>query len=484
MMVSKRVKKVLIIACSVLLALCLFALIFQAYFNPSHVSEWYRQWPEWELNSKTEKLMVSLKDDNALKYYLRAALVFVDLPYDKELRDSHFEVDENGWEKDHPKLRLYIQQNEPAFALIRVGTEQPYCAITEEQRDQYGNCFIPKLRDIGRLMMMKAAMHEAYGKHDEFKETSFDLLRFGMHVSDLGWLVYYEFAGRTIEGFAYYSIVSYLQGVDDEARCSEYLNELVRLNTDRASPPYDMLQATFTRDEKLFPRFGTAVLYRGTSILNLGYISREARDSIPKNERADFGDAWLEPDFFERLIEPFDRAGGYLWFKLVEKRRLQQMEEVHHTILEASKSSYMDIFRTLEQMKIPRGKITQRWYKPTYKSLVSLAEGEVFRRASITGVALRLYFLKHGEYPERLEELTTLVPEMFLIDPFSDKPFVYIRTAEAYQFHSFGPDLDDDVGKQEVEIPSYSGSDEDCDFVFGTSGTFNRAKPEKWRVKK
>jgi hypothetical protein len=63
-------------------------------------------------------------------------------------------------------------------------------------------------------------------------------------------------------------------------------------------------------------------------------------------------------------------------------------------------------------------------------------------------VALRLHYLKSGDYPETLEQLLPLMPEKILTDPLSEKRFVYRKAGGEYLFYSFGTDMDDDGGKE------------------------------------
>jgi len=459
-------KKILIIACSILLVLCLFWFTFPRFFKPDHISDWFKVSSEEEQKKAIEEIIGTLGDDDAMKYYLRATLAFVDMPKDEQFWEMFWDVQDNGWKEENPAIRELIQQNEPAFALIREGTKKSYCSAIDEEK-LHGMHLFASIREIMRFMEVKTMILEADGKHDEVEETLIDMPRFGGHVFNVGTPLY-VIIGRALEGMANYCIVGHVKNTQDEGLCEEFLNRLIENEKNRKSL-HEVLRASFADAKEWFPKMGTLILYRGTGVLDPGYIANE--------DRAALGLSVKEPDFFERFIDPFDRAGGYLWFRLVEKRRLRQMNEIHHAILEASKSSCLDIFRTIEQMKIPTDRITRNWYDRGYRDLVGAARCEAVRRATILRVALRLHFLKHGEYPEKLDELAAMVPESFLVDPFSNRPFVYKRTAEGYQFHSFGPDLEDDGGEgwgTEFGAPS----DRNYDIVFYQNGKVLFLQPQ------
>ena len=63
-------------------------------------------------------------------------------------------------------------------------------------------------------------------------------------------------------------------------------------------------------------------------------------------------------------------------------------------------------------------------------------------------VALRLYRIKHGEYPEKLAALTPEVLAKLPTDPFSGKDYVYRREGKGFVVYSIGEDGVDDGGEE------------------------------------
>jgi hypothetical protein len=74
-------------------------------------------------------------------------------------------------------------------------------------------------------------------------------------------------------------------------------------------------------------------------------------------------------------------------------------------------------------------------------------------RAQVSGVvlvaALRLYRVRNGAYPERLTDLLGPCLQALPTDPFSGRPFRYVKTGEHFLLYSVGPDLTDDGGSPE-----------------------------------
>ena len=63
-------------------------------------------------------------------------------------------------------------------------------------------------------------------------------------------------------------------------------------------------------------------------------------------------------------------------------------------------------------------------------------------------LALRLYRLEKGAYPNRLEDLVPRYLDSVPIDPFSNQPLVYRPKTGSYLLYSVGPDRTDDAGVQ------------------------------------
>ena len=70
--------------------------------------------------------------------------------------------------------------------------------------------------------------------------------------------------------------------------------------------------------------------------------------------------------------------------------------------------------------------------------------------------SLKRYYLKHGQWPDRLEQLDIASDWAVFIDPLCDQPFVYSRTEQGFRLYSLGPNGVDDDG-----VNMYKGSQDD-----------------------
>jgi hypothetical protein len=95
------------------------------------------------------------------------------------------------------------------------------------------------------------------------------------------------------------------------------------------------------------------------------------------------------------------------------------------------------------------------------------AEDETFWRAVIIMTAVRLFDAKNGRLPENLEELSELVPEEMLIDPFSGKHLVYRLKGDDFCLYSVGVDGIDGKCEDTRELfDAKQREDEPDDIIF------------------
>ena len=64
--------------------------------------------------------------------------------------------------------------------------------------------------------------------------------------------------------------------------------------------------------------------------------------------------------------------------------------------------------------------------------------------------ALAVFKAEHGSYPAKLIELVPAVVATLPVDPFTDKPFRYVRTDTGYVLYSVGENGDDDGGSNDT----------------------------------
>ncbi len=98
------------------------------------------------------------------------------------------------------------------------------------------------------------------------------------------------------------------------------------------------------------------------------------------------------------------------------------------------------------------------------KLMIVAAKAAILEHA----VALRLYRLRHGGYPDRLRDLPANVLKLLPKDPYTNKPMIYRRQGKSVLVYSVGPDRKDDAGKPFLRRQLAN------DIIWKDSGTFRR----------
>jgi len=420
-------KKILVIACSILLVLILFTVAFQFFFKPAP----FAKKSDEEI---LKEVIASLDEDNAEWYYLRACLARDESGMDDSLFERFDDVLQNGWSREDPELENYLKRNEAALNLVRKGTEKKSCSMpVDDLRDSIS--YFSGFRQIARLMKMKAGLLEWRGRHAQAAQTCCDLLRFSADVTDNG-LILHALTGIAMEGLAFDGVESLLGALEDEIVCASLLREMIHIETGRA-PLREILERSFAHDLKYYEGYKEDFL-----------------------EYSDFSNRLKVVAF---VMNPIKRIHGFfMWGKY-----LKETEEFGQYVLEVSERPYPETLREPLIERIPENELCRLLFTAIPNIFFSAARTEAVRRATIIKTALHELFLRSKEYPESLDAVALFVPEEMLIDPFSMKRFVYKRTDNGYMFYSFGPDLDDNNGTQ--MDPAYTPGSEG-DMVFEAPG--------------
>ncbi len=88
----------------------------------------------------------------------------------------------------------------------------------------------------------------------------------------------------------------------------------------------------------------------------------------------------------------------------------------------------------------------------------TLTASETERRAGQAVVEAFAYRVRHGRFPDRLEELGG---KPFLVDPFSGDSFRYRRDGDSFLLYTVGKNARDDGGEARPALVA-----EDGDFIF------------------
>jgi tetratricopeptide (TPR) repeat protein len=433
-------KKAIIIACSLLVFItfiCLFTVFFQWRFHSSRLRE--------GLMSKAEAyeyFVSNLAEDNAARYYIQAAEA---LDSSEEVSDIYYSYicwDDHEFTglEDDPAIAELLELSQPVFDFVRIGVNQDLCTIPKERFRDY-SYFLYDLRQVVWLHILRGQLFEKSGEFEKAAETYLDMLQFTHDISTLEGNIH-AVVGRNFEGASAHYLSSLVNRFEDEAKCRELLEYMMNLWSDEPSL-HDSIDEIFseirTSHDK---RDARTALYLGSIGFQLSFWGDGDMAELTRRTEG----MYTPSGALEYFTDTFDRVGWYAWFQLTKFWRLKEIDRIHDMILQASKDSYRGILSAGIEEKVSGGRITQRWFDPTYRQIQSAARGEVIGRAALIQIALRIHYLTNGEYPDTLEDLTSIIPQEYLVDSFSGQRFIYGRTEDGYLFYSFGQDLEDDDG--------------------------------------
>jgi hypothetical protein len=91
--------------------------------------------------------------------------------------------------------------------------------------------------------------------------------------------------------------------------------------------------------------------------------------------------------------------------------------------------------------------LVSRLFSPDFvRAIEWVGRSSARMRCARTAVAAEQYRLKHGRWPDSLEDLVPEFLDAIPPDPFADDPLGYLRTEEGVTVYSVGPDEFDDGG--------------------------------------
>jgi hypothetical protein len=431
---GKHTKRFLIITVSLMVFLAVYTVAFQWYFGPPSMPDIQYQLSNKGQRETMQKIVASLEDDNAAKYYLMACLEMTPIPQGSFYADSCPEVSEEISQENISELEDCIAAHETVFALFEDGIEQEHFFLPAEKPFE-------KIVDMGqfirlaRLVEAKGGLHEQKGHFEEAMKTYLDQLRFSADLynnNSLGKAL----SGSACEHGAYRGLESLLARLDDETLFEGLLQELIEIEHGRA-PVSRILQRDHEELMDSSDDEANSPLYRAKPPIDPG-----------------------PGDYF---LDTMSRTSGHLYGSAVGPIYARRMDTFYQALIEISEKPYPEILREPLKDRIPTDTMTEIMLPAIEKAFPLIAWQEVTRRGYILKVALRLHCLCHGEYPESLEELSVTLPEEMLVDPLSTNRFIYRKTGDGYLFYSFGVDLDDDGGKPDESLYD---KNKDGDIVF------------------
>jgi len=136
---------------------------------------------------------------------------------------------------------------------------------------------------------------------------------------------------------------------------------------------------------------------------------------------------------------------------LIRRARLLQFNwkigNYYNQCLEAVDKPYGEVARSYP--KAPDdcvGRDVLYWIKATPPVKAAQQVNLAVSRGTLLAIALRLYRIEHGEYPETLDSLVPGYLDALPLDPFTERAFIYMKARDDFRLYSCGRDGDDDGG--------------------------------------
>jgi hypothetical protein len=133
-------------------------------------------------------------------------------------------------------------------------------------------------------------------------------------------------------------------------------------------------------------------------------------------------------------------------------------------ILESKYSpDLMKTYKAAETEASEHDKFTKVALASFDRAYLLLLRGEASRRATHLIYELFIYRDKNQTFPRKLADLDQKAAADLLIDPFSNKPFVYRLEGDSFLLYSVAQNAKDDGGKHD---PKWGDEQIDADYVF------------------
>ena len=403
-------------------------------------------WPAEDLTERGFEVPQIPRDKNAAWVYIEAVNAYVDLP--AEIADAFDYAIKNAWPQGQTKLEKYLKDPKNRLALdkVRQGARMDRCQMPYfgDPNQSVISLLLPSLsgiRFLSKLHAVEGRWLESQGRPVEALDKYLLTMRMGEHIGQgitlieaLVGIAIWNTADRAMTD----AILRRPLSLDQLERLQRQLNE----RTARLPSTTRGLRGETTFGPALVDELCSRPLRIPTNVMSLFNI--EEGDWIgPVDGNANPQDGWGKLElrvgqlfFPDRSIKKHMFDYYDLVLELAHRGPRRGAE------LEFDENEYI-------QNKIPKWDLFSRMFLPSLSRATALG---VRIKATLaltrTMVAIRIHTLQNkGEPPESLYEIEGKLPEGATIDPFSDEPLRYVRTADGWLLYSVGLNLIDDGGE-------------------------------------
>jgi len=384
---------------------------------------------------------------NALVFWRQAAARLAPLE-DEDLVKSFYDVLSPEKPEDFPtgerraRLNGWLSSNDEALALVDEGIAVGQCSFDVAIGKQLDTSITQSLRQIARIRRVRAGLAVADGDY----ERACDEIIKGLRMADIVTLS----EGAPIHflmGLAYGGIAR--EGVRDLAADPECpATTLERLIS--ALP--DQAEAARSLQAPMKIEFGYVAVDLHA---NPGRAKLYGQPILPVfDDGSDF--MGIARASFRAALKSVSLSWGERLIRLTPK--LRALNQEYDCFVQKWMMAYATRRDTQADEEVPRlAKDISGKGGPMYQALLTrmlegwlekLAIHRADRSATRAVLALRLFEMRTGRLPEKLDELVTAgILDEVPVDPFCDRPLRYSR--DRRRVWSVGPDESDDGGQDE-----------------------------------
>ena len=407
--------------------------------------EQHKVWPVDDLRARGFEVREIPREKNAAWTYIEAINAYEELP--PSLDDAFTYSYKVAW-LDRPELTEYLKLpgNRRAMELARKAARVEECQIPYfgDPQSSVVAILLPNLagwRMVGKIFVADGKRLEWEADYDAAMDNYLTTMRMGAQAS----------RGQTlIEGLVGLAIWTLADraAVDMVLRrplTAKQLKTLAR-QLDAHAPQLPTIECGLKGERAVGPAMVDELCARPFQLLgNLSNISSGGEDlGWFSGVSPNLQDGWSRLEFrVGRLLLPDRAVKGHMlgyYDRVIERAKMGPVEA-------AATGFDEEHYLTHE---VPRWDFISRMLMPSLARATTLGERAKAALAALrTVVAIRLYMLEHyGKPPATLEDLTDILPQQAMIDPFSGNLLVYRRGDEGWTLYSVGPNLVDDGGRQ------------------------------------
>lgn len=404
-------------------------------------------------------------EENAATYYNKAFGLMKDWPSeDTETRAR--KIIKEGWKGKDKELEELLKANRSAFEEFRKGVLKEKCQfvegeITFDTRLRH----LAKARNLARLLILQARLYERNGDLEKAITNCLDVIKLGHDLGQDRILV------SKLVDIAIFNISQF--ALKDLVRSENLTPALSRITLSRA---LELEERSVSLRQTLEGEAACAKSAVKWTLIDIEEAAKKAEETplektkkmwrnflvlkAPKEKkRLTF---LLIKETYRRIDEYYGRTISFI--EKGDHKAISAFQDAYFEKMKEKKLTLRDFLRANEKFPELMVDILVVILLPsTGRSSIYFANAQARERFIITTLAVRLFKMEKGRWPQKLDELVPEYLDEVPPDPFGLKPLRYKKREGKWIIYSIGPDGKDDGGVKEY-VPREA--EEGTDLIF------------------